>query len=218
MTGRSAILGPTAERVLESACEVFAEKGYQNATVADICERAQANVASVNYYFGDKEHLYEAVWRHAYEHAAEAHPLDGGLPDDAPAEQRLHGAVTAYLRRILSGDATGHFTRLVVREMAQPTRALDAIVAEVMRPQAEYMRGTVRDLIGGDVPEETVTRCMFSVISQCVSLAFNKPVRDRLQITREVGPACLEDLASHITRFSLGGIREAGSQSRGAGA
>ncbi|MBW2127416.1 MAG: helix-turn-helix transcriptional regulator [Deltaproteobacteria bacterium] len=37
-----------------SACEVFAEKGYRAATIADICGRAKANVAAVNYYFGDK--------------------------------------------------------------------------------------------------------------------------------------------------------------------
>ncbi|MDH4012180.1 MAG: TetR family transcriptional regulator, partial [Desulfobacterales bacterium] len=44
----------TRNRLLNAACEVFAEKGYRNAKVAEICHRAGANVAAVNYYFGDK--------------------------------------------------------------------------------------------------------------------------------------------------------------------
>ncbi|RLC17665.1 MAG: DUF1956 domain-containing protein, partial [Deltaproteobacteria bacterium] len=44
----------TRRRLLNAACEIFAQKGYHNAKVADICKRAGANVASVNYYFRDK--------------------------------------------------------------------------------------------------------------------------------------------------------------------
>jgi AcrR family transcriptional regulator len=57
----------TRERVLEAACQIFADKGFHNTTVADICEKAEANIAAVNYHFGDKESLYDAVWHHAFE-------------------------------------------------------------------------------------------------------------------------------------------------------
>ncbi len=46
----------TRQRLIEAVGEVFAERGFRAATVRDICQRAQANVAAVNYYFGDKEH------------------------------------------------------------------------------------------------------------------------------------------------------------------
>ena len=48
----------TEKRLLEAAGEVFAEFGYRAATVRQICEKAGANIAAVNYYFGDKEKLY----------------------------------------------------------------------------------------------------------------------------------------------------------------
>ena len=45
----------TERRVLEAAGEVFAALGYRAATVRQICEKAGANIAAVNYYYGDKE-------------------------------------------------------------------------------------------------------------------------------------------------------------------
>ena len=56
-------------QLLESATKVFAEKGYRDTTVADICKAANSNTASVNYYFGSKEELYAEVWKSAFHSA-----------------------------------------------------------------------------------------------------------------------------------------------------
>ena len=61
----------TKERLLKAASEIFAEKGFRDATVAEICEAAEANIAAVNYHFGNKETLYDEVWLRAFTLAVE---------------------------------------------------------------------------------------------------------------------------------------------------
>jgi len=53
----------TREKLIEAAGQVFAERGFQEATVREICSRAGTNGAAVNYHFGDKLGLYTEVLR-----------------------------------------------------------------------------------------------------------------------------------------------------------
>ena len=104
----SAVQAPdTRERLLESAGEVFAEQGFRRATVRQICDRAKANVAAINYHFGDKMGLYAAVMNHWFGVALEKYPPDMGLGPGATPQERLHVFVKSYLFRLLGEGAPG---------------------------------------------------------------------------------------------------------------
>lgn len=49
-------------QIMDKALEVFAEKGFDSASVRDIAQRAEVNVAMISYYFGSKEKLLEAIF------------------------------------------------------------------------------------------------------------------------------------------------------------
>lgn len=51
----------TKRKIIESAAELFAEKGYINTTVKNICERSHVSVSRVNYHFHSKEELAEQI-------------------------------------------------------------------------------------------------------------------------------------------------------------
>src|SRR5882672_4128917 len=103
----------TRQRLLEAAGEVFADQGFRKATVRDICTRAQANVAAVNYHFGDKEKLYSEVLKYAHGCAIAKYPPSLGLSPDAPAEKRLHAFVLSFLQRLLDEGRPAWHARII---------------------------------------------------------------------------------------------------------
>jgi AcrR family transcriptional regulator len=198
----------TRRRLLETACDIFAEKGYRNATIAEICDRAQANIAAVNYHFGDKETLYGTALRHAYEAAARCYPIDGGLPASAPAARRLRAHVEAHLRRTFSDGEASDFPRLIVKELAEPTPALSQVVRDVLQPHRDHLRGVLRELLGDAVPGDMLRLCVVSIISQCYFFGFNRAIRQRHFDAGRVTDEHLQGLIDHITNFCLSGIRD----------
>src|SRR5262245_20872728 len=205
----------TRERLLAAGLETFAEQGYRAATVREICKRAHANVAAINYHFRDKAGLYGEVLRNACEQAREKYPL---VPAEMPAdpEARLRISVQQFLRRIFDPGLQSANGRLMAREMIEPTEALDRLVAEVIRPQCEQLQGVVRGTLGADASEEQVRWGTMSVVGQCVFYHHSRAVIERLFPDMALGPEVIDRLADHIVTVSLTGLR--GLRARSAGA
>ena len=49
------------QEILDASCEVFSEKGYRNATIADISKRSEFSIASIYKHFESKEDLYHSL-------------------------------------------------------------------------------------------------------------------------------------------------------------
>jgi AcrR family transcriptional regulator len=197
----------TRQKVLSAACEIFAEKGFRDATVSEICATADANIASVNYHFGDKESLYDEVWRHAFDITAKAYPLDGGMQKAASLEDGLYSYASAFLHRIFSEDETGLFAKLLYREMAAPTLALDRIVNEVLLPQNQHLGDIIEKMLGEDCDEQQLRLCKNSIIGQCAFYNFSRPLREHVIGKETMSEKEIELIARHIATFSMHGLR-----------
>lgn len=198
----------TKERLLRAACEIFADKGFRNATVAEICGAAGANIAAVNYHFGDKEKLYDEVWRHAFAITAGTYPVDGGVPEDASIEESLYGYASAVLHRIFDEGEAGLFPKLLNQEMAAPTLALDKIAKEALFPQSQQVAKTVRKMFGEACDEHLLWLCQHSIIGQCAFYNFSRPLRERVMRCGTMDESSINMIARHIAKFSLGGLKE----------
>ncbi|MBI3881126.1 MAG: CerR family C-terminal domain-containing protein [Verrucomicrobia bacterium] len=197
----------THRKLLAAAAEVFAEVGFRAATVRQICERAGANIAAVNYHFGDKDALYAEVLKRAYAQALQKYPPDFGLPARATPEQRLRAFVRAFLLRIFDDGPHSHHGKLMAREMIEPTGALDGVVRHGIRPQADTLHDIVRELLGKGAGEKQIRLCSMSVVSQALFYHHCRPVVARMFPDMKFTAKQIEELAEHITRFSLAAIR-----------
>jgi AcrR family transcriptional regulator len=195
----------TRGRLIAGASEVFAEKDYGAATIAEICERAGTNVASVNYHFGDKETLYREAWRHAFRKGVEAYPVDGGVCDTATPEERLRGLIRALLLRITDENDREFF--IVYRELANPTGLLDEVMKTELLPVHQRIDKVVHELLGPASSPGRVQFCTVSILNQCIT-----PIVARSSgrsADKAFGPPRFDIGAfiDHVVQFSLGGIR-----------
>lgn len=197
----------TKHRLLEAAGAAFAEAGFAKTTVRDICERAGANLAAVNYHFRTKEALYAEVLTDAHRCALEQHPLTDARDESRPPEDRLRAFVRAFLARILDEGRPAWHGKLMSREMAEPTGALDRLVEESIRPQYELLSQIVRGMLGPDAAHPLVRRCVSSVVGQCLFYHFARPVIARLMPDTRLSNDEIAQLADHIAAFSIGAIR-----------
>jgi TetR/AcrR family transcriptional regulator, regulator of cefoperazone and chloramphenicol sensitivity len=195
------------KRLLTVASEAFAEKGYREATVSEICERAKSNVAAVNYHFGDKETLYLKAWRNAFYESLNVHPPDGGVSANAPPEERLTGRVRALLRRVTGAHNKAFLT--VLRELASPTGLLDEVTRKDLLPLREKMEGVIRELLGPHASKTQVKYCTTGIVSQCIFPMLLKKMNRQEQEGRSdfSGIDDIESYADHVVKFSLAGIR-----------
>lgn len=210
------LLNPkTHQRLLEAAGEIFAENGFQKTTVREICKRARANIAAVNYHFRDKNGLYSAVLQYAYQCAIKKYPPDLGLRDNASDEQRLLAFTRSFLLRIFDEGRLAWRGKLLSREMIEPTRALDALVENDIRPLSKQLESLVLGILGQKASDKFVGLCARSIVAQCVFYHHARPVINRLYPTQKYNPEDIEQLASHITHFSLGALKEFRKQIQG---
>jgi AcrR family transcriptional regulator len=197
----------TPRSLLAAASEVFAEKGYRGATIAEICKRAGANIAAVNYHFGDKETLYAEAWRHSFSESVKAHPPDGGVSESAPPEERLRGQVAALLSRIADEDNREFL--IVQKELANPTGLLNEVMREAFLPLQERMEILLRELLGPHVSDMQIRFCGISIVTQCINPMVVSRGRKGKREDQD-GPPGIDDIdaySNHVVKFSLAGIR-----------
>lgn len=193
----------TKARLIEAAGEEFAEKGFEAARVRSICDRAGANLAAINYHFGDKEQLYIETVLHAHR-CGMMEQMPVAAPGVTPAEQ-LGMFIQAFLSNVLEDDQTTWQRALMLREMIRPTQACEALVRDAIRPRFERLKGILRAACP-EAEERRLHALAFSVIGQCLHYKVARPISERLIGSEAYARLDREFLVEHITRFTLAAL------------
>ena len=194
----------TRKRLLGAAADLFAERGFKRVTVREICRAARANVAAVNYHFGDKLGLYREVLQLAVasmRSTGEAARQAGGRN----AEEKLRAYVRVYIESIVGVQRDSWVYPLMLHELTDPTPALDLVVRQVVRPRMAYLGALVGQLMRRPIHDARVVRCVHSIHAQCVVIP--NMLTSGLYPDFKPTPKTLTVLAEHIASFSLAGIR-----------
>jgi AcrR family transcriptional regulator len=193
-------------RILEAAGEIFAEYGFRKATIRDICGKAGVNLAAVNYYFRGKENLYLETLRTVMADSLQKYPPDFGAAGESDPIIRLHAFIRSFLLRVLDKGRPSWFGKILAREFIDPTSILDAFMKETFYPNFLILNSIVGNIIGKEAGSDIVHLCSASIIAQC--LYFGNPKSTYTTFKQSIFDSQkIEDIASHITHFSLEALR-----------
>jgi TetR/AcrR family transcriptional regulator, regulator of cefoperazone and chloramphenicol sensitivity len=194
----------TRSKLLDVAGEVFAERGFELATVREICRRADVqNLASINYYFRDKNNLYLEAVRTAFKGSAEPEPLPK-WPEGATPAEKLRSYIMRFAETLIGTHRPTWHHLLVSRELAQPTDGCLAFVREFARPHFEVLVGLLREVVPNAEPIQ-VNMAALSIIGQVIHHRCARTI-----ISQVVGPEVDQyDAATvgrHVADFSLAAL------------
>jgi len=198
------------ERLLEVAEEFFCERGFDGTSVRDLAGAAGCNVASVNYYYGGKEKLYEEVWRRYLvsqrdSRVASIDQVMAGSDGTPSLEELLRSFANAFVGSLADQRASRRFIKLMARELINPHLPSDMFGQEVIKPTLTVMQQALKEVCPG-LDESKVPLVVFSLVGQLIHTIRIKPI---LRWTDDEALAAFDPakLIDHIVAFSAAGIR-----------
>jgi TetR/AcrR family transcriptional regulator, regulator of cefoperazone and chloramphenicol sensitivity len=193
----------TRTAIIEAAMRGFGEKGYAATGTREIAALAKTNVASIAYHFGGKDGLRTACASYIVELMAgviQPDTLEAPPPADrAAARAVLTALVERMVRFLLLEPRAGLVAGFIVREMAQPSEALDVIYEGLF--EGVHRRACVLWAAAtGRKAESTAVRlAVFATIGQVLYFHLGRPIVSRRLGWERIGPAEARAIAETVT-------------------
>lgn len=164
------------DKILHAAIDEFTDKGYHLARIRAICDKAKANLAAINYYFGGKEALYREVIEFVFNISD---PFDLVIKDRAhemKPEEYLLQWIESFLQCTSSENPLYKYRyKIIIHEMVSPSPLLPEIMAHKMIPRLARLKEIVKNLKGSRTTDDEVSTLCMLIIGQCIYF-FNKPM------------------------------------------
>ena len=167
------------EQLIAHGTRIFAAKGYSGASTREICDAAGVNVASIHYYFGDKEGLYRAVLMRP---VVEFTTAFGAFDDEALTfEDSMRMFLAPFLHVVACNDPQdleAHVMRLHLREMLEPSPAFREITSQLIVPVHQALATLLARHCGLERADTDIHQLAFAIVAMandyCMSREFMK--------------------------------------------
>ena len=199
------------DRLLDAAERLFCERGFKGTSIRDIAASTGCNIASVNYYFGSKEKLYEEVWRRHLIPMRDARisSIDkvmsqtGVRPD---LEDLLRSFADTFVGSMVDASKASRLSKLMAREYIDGHLPTNMFMNEVMAPTITAMHSALMKTCP-DLDESKILPVVFSVIGQLVHLVHVKTLLEQGGDDLSLPIFDSDEVIDHIVKFSAAGIR-----------
>lgn len=208
----------TRAALIRAALKLFGRQGFEGTSTREIAALAKANIGSIAYHFGGKEGLRAACANHIVETiggiagAAMAETAGGAQGEDA-ARARLNTVLEAMVGFIVARPEAGEFVQFVLRELSQPSEALDIIYDGVFEPVHRSLCRIWAEASGEDAESERTRITIFTLIGQVVYFRIAQAAVMRRMDWDKVGPAEATDIIA-VVRSNIDAILSARKEAK----
>ena len=193
----------TKTRILEAAGELFAATGYAETSNKDIAARAQVDLASINYHFGNRIDLYQAVLAAAHGQLLGMGKLRQLVGSESPPESKLRVLIEQLVAQSMQEPQAWQL-RVLAREVLAPSSHLQVLFQDEALPKMLLIKQLLSEITRMPAEDPAVTRCLLNVITPCLMLlvggrTFPGPLKEVFQMPRQA-------VADHLFHFAIGGL------------
>lgn len=194
----------TRQHLLETAGQLFAERGFAEGTTKEIAERAGTPMASINYHFGSREGLYEAVLIEAHRQILSIDELQAVSMEANVAPREKLRMLIAHVMGVSARRETPWGFRVMVREALSPSAVFPSLVEKAVLPKAMVMRGLIGEVMGLPQDHPAVQRAVaFVVLPTIMLLVAPRAGPERLLPALLQDPAALQE---DLVRYVMAGL------------
>jgi AcrR family transcriptional regulator len=184
------------EELTRTAARLFAERGYQGTSLADLADELGMQKPSLYHHIASKEDL---LWDVAWEGAEAFHAGLDGIPADTPATERIRLALRAHLAVV--GRQLDVATVFVREWRHLEGERRDRFVAERHRYE-ERIRGLFRDGVEGSelrTDLDIATAALLFLSAANWAYTWLRPGADTAQLADRLYAALLEGMRGYAT-------------------
>ena len=196
----------TRTRILDAAEELFMLHGFEGTSMRQLTSRAGVNLAAVNYHFGSKDALIEAVFRRRLDPMNAARLAALERLEDPSAEDIIRAFIRPGLRLVEDAKGGGrNFTRLLGRTYTEPAKRLRALIGQMYAPTMERYKAALQRALPQMPADELVWRMHFMF----GTLAYTLAATDTVQLIAGCKPEDRYDaelLEERLAAFLLAGL------------
>ena len=166
----------TAEKILQAASKMFAEKGFANVSVRDICKEAGTSAPVIYYHFGSKKGLFDAVASKQISMDVFIRKLSRAAEERDP-ERGLESFIDTYLT---SFPEHTFDIGLYVRD----TATLDKKSAQMVFTDLERIKGVATGLVESAISRGTFRKTDPGLAAECLLGMLNRVIFQHIHFDR----------------------------------
>jgi len=194
----------TRARILETAGELFAAGGVAETTSKAIAAQAGVDLASINYHFGSRSGLYQAVLIEAHRRLVDFADLRQLADNPMPATDKLAALLDQLVERATLGSEGWHLTVLAA-ELLAPSSHLEVLLQSEVPMKKSLVIAILMEITGIPANDPALLRCLLSVAAPCLVLLIGRRgIPGPLQEVRSMPRAAIVD---HLHRFAMAGLK-----------